>query len=92
MGYKLLSNEIDSLFEKLKEEYKIYAPKRFVKQGRYSDTDIIKYDEVTSFEEIVYIQMGRGARRRCLQRLQEERYLRPADSPTTLTKMVESWA
>ena len=41
MGYKLLSNEINSLFEKLKEEYKIYAPKRFVKQGRYSDTDII---------------------------------------------------
>ena len=37
MGYKLLSNEINSLFEELKKEYKIYAPKRFSKQGRYSD-------------------------------------------------------
>ena len=54
MGYKLLSNEINNLFEELKKEYKIYAPKRFSKQGRYSDTDIIKYDEISSFEEIVY--------------------------------------
>lgn len=54
MGYKLLSNEMNNLFEELKKEYRIYAPKRFIKQGRYSDTDIIKYDEVNSFEEIIY--------------------------------------
>ncbi|MEN8077738.1 anaerobic sulfite reductase subunit AsrA [Clostridioides difficile] len=54
MGYKLLSKEINNLFEELKKEYKIYAPKRFTKQGRYSDTDIIRYDEVNSFEEIIY--------------------------------------
>ena len=29
---------------------------------------------------LLQLQMGRGARRRCLQRVQEERYLRPADS------------
>ena len=54
MGYKLLSNEVNNLFEELKREYMIYAPKRFLKQGRYSDTDIIKYGEVNSFEEIIY--------------------------------------
>lgn len=54
MGYKLLSNEVNNLFEELKREYMIYAPKRFLKQGRYSDTDIIKYGEVNSFQEIVY--------------------------------------
>ena len=53
MGYKLLSNEVNNLFEELKREYMIYAPKRFLKQGRYSDTDIIKYGEVNSFQEIV---------------------------------------
>ncbi|MGG7097261.1 anaerobic sulfite reductase subunit AsrA [Clostridium sardiniense] len=54
MGYKLEFQEVNDLFEELKKEYKIYAPKRFEKQGRYSDTDIIRYAEVNSVEEIVY--------------------------------------
>lgn len=54
MGFKLGSKEVDSLFESLRKEYRIYAPKRFEKQGRYSDTDIIRYAEVSSFNEIVY--------------------------------------
>lgn len=31
---------------KLQEEYEIWAPKRFVGKGRYSDTDLIKYARV----------------------------------------------
>lgn len=54
MGYKLLSNEIDNLFDELRKEYKIFAPKRFEKQGRYSDTDIIQYAEVDTYNEIVF--------------------------------------
>lgn len=54
MGYKLEFQKVNDLFEELKKEYKIYAPKRFEKQGRYSDTDIIRYAEVNSVEEIVY--------------------------------------
>lgn len=54
MGYKLEFQKVNDLFEELKKEYKIYAPKRFEKQGRYSDTDIICYAEVNSVEEIVY--------------------------------------
>lgn len=54
MGYNLSLNEVNSLFEELKKEYKIYAPKRFAKQGRYSDTDIIRYDEVSTVEEIEF--------------------------------------
>lgn len=42
------------LFERLSAEYDIYAPKRFEKQGRYSDTDIIRYDRVHTPEEIVF--------------------------------------
>ena len=54
MGYNLSFQEVNTLFEDLKIEYKIYAPKRFKKQGRYSDTDIIKYDEVSTVEEIEF--------------------------------------
>lgn len=54
MGYNLSLKEVNSLFEELKKEYKIYAPKRFEKQGRYSDTDIIRYDEVSTVEEIEF--------------------------------------
>lgn len=54
MSYKLKLQEVNDLFNELKKEYIIYAPKRFEKQGRYSDTDIIKYDEINSVEEIVF--------------------------------------
>lgn len=54
MGYNLSLQEVNALFQDLKKEYKIYAPKRFKKQGRYSDTDIIRYDEVSTVEEIEF--------------------------------------
>ena len=67
MGYKLLSNEVNNLFEELKREYMIYAPKRFLKQGRYSDTDIIKYGEVNSFQEIVYKRIREKVKFVCIE-------------------------
>ncbi|WP_195990303.1 anaerobic sulfite reductase subunit AsrA [Clostridium sp. D53t1_180928_C8] len=54
MGYKLTLEDTNILFNELQKEYKIYAPKRFEKAGRYSDTDIIRYDEVTKVQDIVY--------------------------------------
>ena len=54
MGYRLSYNEVDKLFEELQKEYDIYAPKRLPKQGRYSDTDIIKYQKITHVDEIEY--------------------------------------
>lgn len=54
MGYKLSFQRTNELFEELKKKYKIYAPKRFEKQGRYSNTDIIKYDEINDVNEIVF--------------------------------------
>lgn len=52
MSYRLNKDEADALFRKLGDTYDIYAPKRFPKEGRYSDTDVIKYDKVSSLEEI----------------------------------------
>jgi len=54
MSYKFSKEKSQELFAKLSERYDIYAPKRFKAAGRYSDTDIIKYDKVDSFDEIVY--------------------------------------
>ncbi len=54
MGYKVSFEEANKIFAKLQDEYEIWAPKRFVGRGRYSDTDMIKYDKVNTVEEIEY--------------------------------------
>lgn len=54
MGYKVSFEEANKIFAKLQDEYEIWAPKRFVGKGRYSDTDMIKYDKVNTVEEIEY--------------------------------------
>jgi len=52
MSYKISLKDSEKLFAALSAKYDIYAPKRFAAQGRYSDTDIIKYAKVSSFAEI----------------------------------------
>ena len=54
MGHKVSYEQANAAFAKLSEEYEIWAPKRFPKKGRYSDTDMIRYDKVSSVEEIEY--------------------------------------
>ena len=54
MGYKVDLERVNEILAQLSQEYDIYAPKRFSKQGRYSDTDIIRYDLIEKAEDIVY--------------------------------------
>ena len=54
MGYKIDNVKVNEILSELSKEYDINAPKRFAKQGRYSDTDIIRYDIVTKAEDIVF--------------------------------------
>ena len=54
MGYLIGKGEDAAFWAKLRQDYDIYAPKRFPKQGRFSDTDIIRYDRVESGAEIVF--------------------------------------
>lgn len=54
MGYALTAAQADAVIAALKKDYTVYAPKRFPKQGRYSDTDVIRYAEVGSFADIVW--------------------------------------
>lgn len=46
MEYSLDNAQADRALEARWRDYRVYAPKRFLKQGRYSYTDIICYDEV----------------------------------------------
>lgn len=54
MGFQIQNKDFNKILESLKDEYKIYAPKKFDKRGRFSDTDLIKYGEIDSVEEIEY--------------------------------------
>ncbi|MFR4560863.1 MAG: 4Fe-4S dicluster domain-containing protein [Flavonifractor plautii] len=54
MGYSLNAAQAEAVLQALKQNYSVYAPKRFPKQGRYSDTDVIKYAEVEHYEDIVW--------------------------------------
>lgn len=52
MSYEVSYEEVNQAFDKLRLHYKIYAPKRLHNVGRYCDTDLIKYQEIRSLEEI----------------------------------------
>lgn len=54
MGYKLKVEDFNIGLSELSKKYKIYAPKIFEGQGRFSDTDIVRYGEVSKIEEIEF--------------------------------------
>lgn len=54
MAYQLLNENFDQLLKELKKEYKVYAPVRFKKRGRFSDTDVIRYAEINTINEIAW--------------------------------------
>ena len=44
--------QMEAFLAKLGQDYRIFAPKRFIGQGRFSDTDIIRYAEVGTLSEM----------------------------------------
>ena len=50
MGYKLKVEEFNKGLQELSKKYKIYAPKVFEGQGKFSDTDIVRYGEVSKIK------------------------------------------
>lgn len=56
MGFKFNVDNADNLLSPFFDKYDIYAPKRFPKQGRYSDTDIVRYAKIKSIKEIEFSQ------------------------------------
>ncbi|HLR33800.1 MAG TPA: anaerobic sulfite reductase subunit AsrA [Tissierellales bacterium] len=54
MGVSLRLNEFNDVLCELKKDYVVYAPKVFKNKGRFSDTDLVRYDEISSIEEIEF--------------------------------------
>lgn len=52
MGYFITVEKLDRVLKALSESYEIYGPKLFVRGGRFTDTDMIRYDKVASWEEM----------------------------------------
>ena len=54
MGYQLERQTADEIFNCLKQDYDIFAPKLFAGEGCFSDTDVIRYGKVESLDEIFW--------------------------------------
>ena len=52
-SYSVRADRMANVFARLKENYRLYAPKRFPKRGP-KGTDLIRYGEISDFSEIVY--------------------------------------
>ena len=54
MGYRITVETLDKALKTLSERYLIYAPTLFEQGGHFSDTDLVRYGQVSSAEEIVF--------------------------------------
>lgn len=54
MGYQLGKDNFNLLLNKLREEYLVFAPVCFEGEGTFSDTDSIRYKEISCIEEVVF--------------------------------------
>ena len=52
MGYILTREGFDKVLSELGRTYRLYAPVRKTGEGRFTDTDVIRYDFVNSVEEM----------------------------------------
>lgn len=52
MGYQLSKEKMESIFKTLQETHDIYAPVVKKGDGTFSEVDVVRYDKVTSFDEI----------------------------------------
>ena len=52
MGYIMSQESFDAILDELSSTYRIWAPVNKVGEGRHTDTDIVRYDFVSSVKEI----------------------------------------
>lgn len=56
MGYRLSRPGAEELFGKWTRQYDVFGPKRMEGEGCFSDTDVIRYEKVSSLDEIEWDQ------------------------------------
>lgn len=54
MGFHVTRTQLDALFQAWQEHYHVYAPRVFSGDGRFSDTDCIRYGKIHSVDEVVF--------------------------------------
>lgn len=54
MGYKLNLENLNVVLKELSKEYRIYAPMIFDNEGTFSDTDRVRYGQISKVEEIEF--------------------------------------
>lgn len=54
MDVKLNSKNFNDILSVLRKEYKVYAPVNLVGKGTFSDTNSVKYKEISSIEEVEF--------------------------------------
>lgn len=52
MGYIMSQESFDAMLDELSSTYRIWAPVNKVGEGRHTDTDVVRYDFVSSVKEI----------------------------------------
>ena len=71
MGYILTREGFDKVLSELGRTYRLYAPVRKTGEGRFTDTDVIRYDFVNSVEEMELDQKSDYAFKEILTPLSE---------------------
>jgi anaerobic sulfite reductase subunit A len=54
LGMRFNAADFDSKLKSLKEKYKVYAPVLMKGKGSFSDTDAVRYDEISSVRDIEF--------------------------------------
>ncbi len=52
MGYTITKQVFDNIINDLSGEYVFYAPKKLIGKGSFSDTDRVRYEQITNVDEI----------------------------------------
>ncbi len=56
MGVTFSNGEFDTVLQALKQEYRLFAPRRLSGRGRFSDTDLIGYGQIDGLDQMVWDQ------------------------------------
>lgn len=54
MKIKMSTNNFDSVLAKIKDKYRVMAPVSIPYRGTFSDTDVIRYEEINSIKDVEF--------------------------------------
>ncbi len=88
MGYKLTKPAVEQVFSSMREEYEIWAPVLKKGEGTFSDIDVVRYDRVSSLDEIEWERKSDYSFKEVLFPINETLFYFTEDA-TTVPKVTE---